>query len=76
MHSYAGATVEGKGKPEENQIYKPDQWWRFIAPIFLHSGAIHVVIVLIVQYQLGVPIERTIGWLRMGLIYIISGVGG
>ena len=29
-----------------------------------------------IQQELGCTIERTIGWLRMGLIYFISGIGG
>ena len=42
--TYSGATVEGKNKPEQNQIETPDQWWRFITPIFMHSGGIHFVV--------------------------------
>jgi len=71
-----GVTETGQGKPNENEIETPDQWYRFIAPVFVHSGAIQVILVLYVQQELGCPIERTIGWLRMGLIYMISGIGG
>ena len=31
---------------------------------------------LILQYYVGARIERASGWLRTGLIYLISGMGG
>lgn len=39
-------------------------------------GAIHAVLILAVQLYLGVRIERAAGFLRVALIYLISGVGG
>ena len=44
--------------------------------IFIHLGIIHTLIVVVIQLYVGIKIERTIGWLRVGLIYLISGVGG
>jgi len=96
---------------------EPNQWWRFILPLFLHVGCIHLAINIFVQVgrarrgrpghrgrgaaaratrlseharrcrrtatrsrctQLwrGVAIEREIGAIRMGLIYMLSGVFG
>ena len=54
----------------------PNQWYRFITPIFLHSGIIHLLLNLSFQVNVGFALERDIGWWRMGLIYIISGIGG
>ena len=58
--------------------YQPtaNQFWRWFMALFVHLGVIHLVIVLPIQLYIGIKIERTIGWLRIGLIYIISGVGG
>ena len=55
---------------------KANQFWRFFLSIFIHLGVIHIIIVMPIQLYIGFKIERTIGWLRMGLIYLISGVGG
>lgn len=74
--NYAGVTESGKAKPDENEIEVPNQWYRFIAPLFVHSGAIQCLLVLYVQQVLGCPIERSIGWLRMLLVYFVSGIGG
>lgn len=53
-----------------------NQFWRFFLSIFIHLGVIHIVIVIPIQLYIGFKIERTIGWLRVGIIYLISGVGG
>ena len=53
-----------------------NQFWRWIMSIFIHLGVIHIVVVMLIQLYVGIKIERTIGWLRVGLIYLISGIGG
>lgn len=55
---------------------EPDQWYRFIIPIFLHGGFIHIGFNMIVQLTMGVDMERTIGWWRYGLVYLASGIFG
>ena len=52
------------------------QFWRFFLSIFIHLGVIHIIIIIPIQLYIGFKIERTIGWLRVGIIYLISGVGG
>ena len=63
---------------EDNNPLLPtaNQWWRWILSVFIHLGVIHVLIVMPIQLYVGIKIERTIGWLRVGLIYLISGFGG
>jgi membrane associated rhomboid family serine protease len=53
-----------------------NQFWRFILSIFIHLGVLHIIVIMPVQLYIGFKIERTIGWLRTGLIYLIAGVGG
>lgn len=47
---------------------KPDQWYRFILAIFLHSGVIHVIFVLVFQHGVLADVERMAGWWRLGNI--------
>eukprot|EP00730_Choanoeca_flexa_P002496 TRINITY_DN11070_c0_g2_i2.p1 TRINITY_DN11070_c0_g2~~TRINITY_DN11070_c0_g2_i2.p1 ORF type:complete len:657 (+),score=76.79 TRINITY_DN11070_c0_g2_i2:955-2925(+) len=54
----------------------PDQGWRFISAMFLHTGVIHFVINIAIQLNMGQPLEAKTGWLRTALIYFISGLGG
>ncbi|XP_065175952.1 inactive rhomboid protein 2-like [Sycon ciliatum] len=57
--------------------YEPvssNQWWRFFTSLFVHQGIIHAVLVCAAQLYIGRRIERSAGWLRIGLIYIVSGM--
>jgi hypothetical protein len=59
-----------------NEVEAPDQWWRLIWPLFTHSGLIHSLFVIIPQWYIGSQIEISVGFLRIFLIYFISGVSG
>ena len=39
-------------------------------------GIIDVVIIGVIQLFLGIKIERTAGFIRIAIIYLISGIGG
>lgn len=54
----------------------PDQWYRVIVPIFLHGGIIHILINMIVQFRIGVDMEKTIGSVRFVIVYFTSGIMG
>ncbi|KAJ9629684.1 hypothetical protein H2203_002065 [Taxawa tesnikishii (nom. ined.)] len=54
----------------------PNQWFRFIVPIFLHAGIIHIGFNLLLQLTLGRDMERSIGSLRFLLVYFSSGIFG
>lgn len=55
---------------------KPNQWWRFITPIFLHAGIIHLGFNMLLQVKLGGEIERNIGHIRFFIVYFAAGIGG
>ncbi|KAI1845439.1 hypothetical protein JX266_008534 [Neoarthrinium moseri] len=59
-----------------DQAAFPNQWWRFITPIFLHAGLIHIGFNLLLQLTLGKEIERAIGSIRFFLVYMSSGIFG
>jgi len=54
----------------------PNQWWRFITPIFLHAGFVHILTNLFFQIRVGFQMERDFGSLRIFLIYSICGIAG
>ncbi|TPX34019.1 hypothetical protein SmJEL517_g03264 [Synchytrium microbalum] len=58
------------------QTGAPDQWYRFIVPIFLHGGVVHLLLNFGFQLRTGIQMERDFGWWRVGMIYMISGVCG
>lgn len=54
----------------------PNQWYRFIIPMFLHAGVIHIGFNMLLQMSLGREIEKLIGSLRFALVYFSSGIFG
>ncbi|CAG8780175.1 1829_t:CDS:2 [Gigaspora margarita] len=54
----------------------PNQWYRFITPIFLHAGIIHFLFNMLFQLTTGRQVENELGWLRYGIIYMASGTFG
>ncbi|KAK3686650.1 hypothetical protein LTR37_019581 [Vermiconidia calcicola] len=57
-------------KPEPNQGY------RFIIPIFLHAGIIHIAFNMLLQLTLGRDIEKLIGSIRFAVVYFAAGIFG
>lgn len=55
---------------------EPNQWWRFIIPIFMHAGLIHIGFNMLIQLTMGKEMERAIGSLRYFLVYVSSGIFG
>ncbi|PWW79660.1 rhomboid-domain-containing protein [Tuber magnatum] len=55
---------------------EPNQWYRFITPIFLHAGLIHIAFNMLVQLKIGTDMEREIGHLRFAIVYFASGIFG
>lgn len=54
----------------------PDQWFRFIIPMFLHAGLIHIGFNLLLQLTMGREMEMAIGSLRFALVYFSAGIFG
>ena len=54
----------------------PNQWYRFITPIFLHAGIIHIGFNMLLQMTLGKDMEKAIGTVRFAIVYFSSGIFG
>jgi membrane associated rhomboid family serine protease len=55
---------------------QPNQWFRFIIPIFLHAGIIHIAFNMLLQLTLGRDMEKIIGPWRFAVVYFSSGIFG
>lgn len=64
------STASMSNKPE------PNQWWRFIVPMFMHAGLIHIGFNLLLQLTMGKEIEKSIGSLRFFVVYVSAGIFG
>lgn len=59
-----------------NELIYQGQWWRFITPVFLHIGYLHLIMNTLALYYLGVAVERIFGNVRFLFIYLFAGVTG
>ena len=64
------------GIPVKDNIYKPHQWYRVITPMFLHAGFLHILFNLLLQVTMGASIERSIGFIKYAIIYLMCGISG
>ncbi|MBA0646661.1 hypothetical protein Goklo_014608 [Gossypium klotzschianum] len=52
------------------------QGWRLITCIWLHAGVIHLLANMLSLVFIGIRLEQQFGFLRIGLIYLLSDFGG
>ncbi len=59
-----------------NPLIIAGDWWRFITPVFLHFGIIHLAMNMFSLYVLGPSVETLFGKLRFFFIYMSAGIIG
>ncbi|MHC0035917.1 rhomboid family intramembrane serine protease [Pseudoneobacillus sp. C159] len=59
-----------------NPLILEGEWWRFITPIFLHIGFLHLFMNTLSLYFLGTAVEKIYGTTRFFWIYLFSGILG
>ncbi|HLC50852.1 MAG TPA: rhomboid family intramembrane serine protease [archaeon] len=52
------------------------KWWTLLTSIFLHAGPEHLILNLIALFFFSKAIEPDIGWKKVLLIFIASGIAG
>jgi len=70
-----GMTLVVFGAKDFILITRNYQLYRFVLPIVLHSGIIHLLMNLFVQLRYGIYLERKWGTFKLLLLYVISGIG-
>ena len=61
---------------KENFNILAGEYWRFVTPVFLHTGMIHLLINCYSLYVIGVSVEKIFGRFRFLTVYFIAGVLG
>jgi rhomboid protease GluP len=56
-------------------ILKGD-WWRLIVPMFMHAGIVHLCVNMFSFWRMAADIEKDFGFRKIGVIYILAGLGG
>ena len=50
------------------------EWWRLLTSAFVHIGMFHLIVNLAVLAQVGAVLERLVGRLAFGAVYVAAGV--
>jgi membrane associated rhomboid family serine protease len=73
--SLGGDSLLGKAALNGPAVANGD-WWRIITAGFMHYGLLHLAFNMYALYLLGSSLERYVGSLRFGLIYLLSALSG
>ena len=52
------------------------QWWRFVAPMFIHVNLIHVLVNMYSLLMVGPFVEKLYGSARFAFFWVLTGIGG
>jgi membrane associated rhomboid family serine protease len=59
-----------------NSLIDEGQWWRFVTPVFLHIGPIHLLANMYGLWVLGPYVERLYGSAKFVVFWVVAGVAG
>ncbi|CAN8279199.1 unnamed protein product [Cochlearia groenlandica] len=69
-------TLQTMGGLDVKRVVKEDQGWRLLSCNWLHGGVVHLLVNMLTLLFIGIRMEREFGFIRIGLLYLISGFGG
>ncbi|XP_020087391.1 RHOMBOID-like protein 2 [Ananas comosus] len=72
----SSTTLLKMGALEVNRVVRDHQRWRLITCIWLHAGVVHILANMLSLLLIGIKLEKEFGFVRIGLLYVISGIGG
>ncbi|KAF6154481.1 hypothetical protein GIB67_028373 [Kingdonia uniflora] len=69
-------TLDKLGALSWNKIVHGDEGWRLLTSMWLHAGVIHLLANMLSLIFIGIRLEQQFGFVRIGVIYLLSGFGG
>ncbi|XP_024402194.2 RHOMBOID-like protein 6, mitochondrial isoform X1 [Physcomitrium patens] len=69
-------TLLSLGALESDLITKSREGWRLLSAMWLHAGVLHIAGTASGMLLLGIPLERQLGFVKVGVVYILSGFLG
>jgi membrane associated rhomboid family serine protease len=68
-------TLHRLGWLDTDYVIYGHQYWRLLTALFLHYGALHLIVNMFALLLLGPALERKIGPVPFGVGYLLSGLG-
>src|SRR5207245_4361808 len=59
---------------KSNQEIAQGQWWRFVTPIFIHIGLLHLFFNSYALWIVGPQVEKLYGGARFVILYLLTGI--
>lgn len=72
----SSATLVKMGALDVAKVVHGRQGWRLITCMWLHAGVVHLLINMLCLLVVGIRLEQEFGFVRIGLVYLVSGFGG
>ncbi|KDP22313.1 hypothetical protein JCGZ_26144 [Jatropha curcas] len=72
----SSATLEKLGALQWQKIVHEHQGWRLVTCAWLHAGVIHLLSNMLCLIFIGVRLEQQFGFVRICVIYLLSGFAG
>ncbi|KAL3536406.1 hypothetical protein ACH5RR_004867 [Cinchona calisaya] len=72
----SSTTLEKMGALDVSKVVHEHQGWRLITCMWLHAGVFHLLANMLSLLVIGIRLEQEFGFVRVGLLYVISGLGG
>ncbi|KAF3584400.1 hypothetical protein F2Q69_00026492, partial [Brassica cretica] len=72
----SSSTLEKMGALDRSKVVNGDEKWRLVTSMWLHAGVIHLIVNMFNVVLIGFRLEQQFGFIRVGLIYLIAGLGG
>lgn len=69
-------TLQKMGALDVRKVVDKHQGWRLLTCNWLHGGVFHILANMLSLLVIGIRLEQEFGFIRVGLLYIISGFGG
>lgn len=70
------STLLKMGGLKVSNIVDGNQGWRLVTCIWLHGGILHILVNMVCLLFIGIKLEQEFGFLKIGALYMISGIGG
>ncbi|XP_061354244.1 RHOMBOID-like protein 2 [Gastrolobium bilobum] len=69
-------TLQSMGGLDVHRVVHGHQGWRLITCIWLHAGVFHLLANMFGILVVGIQLEQDFGFVLIGLLFVISGLGG
>ena len=70
------STLIGYGAKINALINGQREWWRFVTPIFLHSGLLHLLFNMYGLWVMGPYVEKLYGSAKFVVFWVLTGIAG